>query len=339
MKNQLFNVIVARRVYSLVLMLGLLFSVFLVKDSTAQVILKGSLFVYNDAVDESDTSGMYSPNPTVIKFYKQGSGGSLIYVSSTTVNADGTYQTLVPSNEELYIVVFGNDEDDNFVNSFYPGYIDFESAETIVTPSSGDTLEYDWGAVGKEIVERPSTGIFNVNGKISLNGTSDILPTVYAFQGDMPVKSAPVNSDGSFNLSLSEGEYEVFVSAPGFESQSKFISSGTTKNLNLNFALDTYRGESSTNNESVAENYIVTQNYPNPFNPTTNIKYSMPAAGNVKLVIYNMVGKEVAALINRYQDAGSYSVEFNGSNLASGVYFYSLTVGNQTITKKMNLIK
>jgi hypothetical protein len=338
MKNQLFNVNTARRVFVLLGMIGLLFSVFLAKSATAQVVLKGTVFVYNDAYDESDTTGLITQNPTVLKFYKETSSGTLEYVTSTSVNTDGTYQAVIPSNEELYIVVFGNDEDDNFVNSFYPGYLDFESAETVSAPS-GDTIDYDWGAVGKEIVERPSAGVFNVRGKISMQNLSDALPMVYAFQGDMPVSSAIVNIDGSYNLSLSNGEYEIFVSAPGYESQSKFVNSDVTKNVNLNFALDTYRGESSTNNVSVADNYIVSQNYPNPFNPTTSIKYSMPAAGLVKLTVYNMLGKEVATLINRYQESGSYSVEFNGSNLASGVYIYSLTVGNQTVTKKMNLIK
>ena len=81
------------------------------------------------------------------------------------------------------------------------------------------------------------------------------------------------------------------------------------------------------------------QNYPNPFNPTTNISYSIPEAANVSLKVYNSLGQEVVTLVNGYQTAQSYNVAFNASDLASGVYFYTLKVDNFTQSKKMILIK
>ena len=90
---------------------------------------------------------------------------------------------------------------------------------------------------------------------------------------------------------------------------------------------------------SVPSKYTLSQNYPNPFNPTTNIKYSIPQGGFVTLKVYNMLGQEVATLVNQQQKTGEYNVDFNASNLASGVYLYRIQAGNVSITKKMMLLK
>ena len=81
------------------------------------------------------------------------------------------------------------------------------------------------------------------------------------------------------------------------------------------------------------------QNYPNPFNPTTTIAYSLPKSGNVKLTVYNAIGSKVATIVNEYKPAGNYSVQFKGSNLASGIYFYRLESGNYSSAKKFILMK
>ncbi len=81
------------------------------------------------------------------------------------------------------------------------------------------------------------------------------------------------------------------------------------------------------------------QNYPNPFNPTTVISYTIPKASNVTLKVYDLLGREVATLVNGFKTAQEYHVNFNASDLASGVYIYQLKYGNQSITKKMVLLK
>jgi hypothetical protein len=90
----------------------------------------------------------------------------------------------------------------------------------------------------------------------------------------------------------------------------------------------------------VADKYSLEQNYPNPFNPTTNIKFSVPEDGNVSLKFYDMMGREVASYIdNGFLKAGIYNAEFTGTDLSSGVYFYTLTTKNFVETKKMMLVK
>jgi hypothetical protein len=81
------------------------------------------------------------------------------------------------------------------------------------------------------------------------------------------------------------------------------------------------------------------QNYPNPFNPTTTISFTIPSTSNVSLKVFNILGKEVATLVNESKSAGNYSINFNASGLSSGVYFYQLTTDNFTSTKKFILMK
>lgn len=85
--------------------------------------------------------------------------------------------------------------------------------------------------------------------------------------------------------------------------------------------------------------YRLNQNYPNPFNPTTTISFTIPTTGNVSLKVFNVLGKEVAALLNETKSAGNYTVRFNAAGLSSGIYFYQLTTDNFTSTKKFTLMK
>ena len=87
------------------------------------------------------------------------------------------------------------------------------------------------------------------------------------------------------------------------------------------------------------ESFLLSQNYPNPFNPNTEIKYSIPENGMVTLKVYNLLGQELVTLVNMEQKSGNYTVNFNASNLASGVYMYRIQAGSFALTKKMLLLK
>lgn len=102
---------------------------------------------------------------------------------------------------------------------------------------------------------------------------------------------------------------------------------------------------SSVNITSVEDNpteiktYRLAQNYPNPFNPTTKIKFQTAHPGNVKLIVYDILGKKVKTLVNEFKPAGKYEIEFEGNNLPSGVYLYRIESENFKETKKMILLK
>jgi len=97
--------------------------------------------------------------------------------------------------------------------------------------------------------------------------------------------------------------------------------------------------KNETNN--IPSEYSLSQNYPNPFNPSTTIRYTIPVvdATDVLLKIYDILGREVATLVNKKQSAGNYNVTFDANNLTSGIYFYRLTSGSFVTTKKLMLLK
>jgi hypothetical protein len=91
--------------------------------------------------------------------------------------------------------------------------------------------------------------------------------------------------------------------------------------------------------KTLPQEYTLFQNYPNPFNPSTTIKYSLPIAGNVLLTVYNSIGSKVVTIVNEYKPAGNYSVQFNGSNLASGIYLYRLEIEGFSTVRKFIILK
>ena len=99
----------------------------------------------------------------------------------------------------------------------------------------------------------------------------------------------------------------------------------------------------SNNSNNIPANFELKQNYPNPFNPTTEITYSIPSSGkglsHVLLKVYDILGNEVATLVNQRQSAGEYKITFDGTNLGGGVYFYTLKTDSFTKTLKMILLK
>jgi len=102
-------------------------------------------------------------------------------------------------------------------------------------------------------------------------------------------------------------------------------------------------GTTTSNEELISEipdQIRLNQNYPNPFNPSTQITYELASPANVSLDVYSITGEKIMTLVNnRFQQAGSHTVSFDASNLASGVYMYQLNTGSQVLTRKMTLIK
>ena len=93
------------------------------------------------------------------------------------------------------------------------------------------------------------------------------------------------------------------------------------------------------NEFTIPTDYLLYQNYPNPFNPSTTIKYSIPVTGFVKIIVYNLLGKEIKELVSEEKSPGNYEVSFKGGSLASGMYFIRLESGETQIVRKMILLK
>jgi hypothetical protein len=122
-------------------------------------------------------------------------------------------------------------------------------------------------------------------------------------------------------------------------------SNGTANNLRLRAIVTSASGLVSVENAgSVPQEFQLAQNYPNPFNPSTSIRYSVPVQSRIRLRVFDLVGREVASLVDEQENPGNYAVSWLGTNnigtpLASGVYFYRLEGAGQRVTKKMILLR
>ncbi len=154
-------------------------------------------------------------------------------------------------------------------------------------------------------------------------------------------------------------EFYVYLYSQKFDSAKTVLSDipalyANNKDVLLaNWLLDRAAGSSSNqiikqgtsqlasmqDNNTAPSKFQVMQNYPNPFNPSTIIHYEIPNDGLVTLRIYDELGREVKTLVNQYESKGRYDINFNASNLASGIYFYRLNAGNYSAIKKMILLK
>ena len=85
--------------------------------------------------------------------------------------------------------------------------------------------------------------------------------------------------------------------------------------------------------------FALNQNYPNPFNPSTSIKFAVPKISNVKIAVYDIAGREIATIVDEQMNAGYYSIQWNASNIASGIYFYKLQTEDFVNVKKMILLR
>ena len=120
------------------------------------------------------------------------------------------------------------------------------------------------------------------------------------------------------------------------------LQAGTFHNPNQRITVDFKAVTDPTidvDDASLVNTYALSQNYPNPFNPSTKINYRVGEPGFVQLKVYNVLGVEVATLVNEQKIAGNYSANFNAAKFSSGVYFYTITVNNFTQTRKMILEK
>jgi uncharacterized delta-60 repeat protein len=179
--------------------------------------------------------------------------------------------------------------------------------------------------------------------KIVVSGISTVKPgfiTVRYNEGGSPDSSFGVNGFVITPVGTSDDcAYSLAIQNDG-----NIIVAGSSQDGNSKrFTLIRYLGDSPTginqsNGESFPTSFELQQNYPNPFNPTTTIKYSIPNSEYVTLKIYDILGREIGNLVNQREPAGNYYVNFDASNLSSGVYLYQIKAGSFIQTKKMILL-
>jgi len=200
-----------------------------------------------------------------------------------------------------------------------------ESGNTISYESSGRSTGYTYLVVLKYTF-------------LTGNNGNDVVK-MYAFTQGVP-QSEPANANSETSSGLDRIDIGQVVLSNSFnqtglnQSIVKIdgIRIGTTWSTTL------ITGITPISNE-IPKGFSLGQNYPNPFNPVTNINFSIPGSQNVKIVVMDILGKEVATLVNEILSAGTYKADFDASGLSSGIYFYRLETENYTEVKKMTLVK
>lgn len=270
---------------------------------------------------------------------------SRAYVTDTDSLGVFSFSELLPGNYVVMALPLGN-----YAPSFYS--VDTNSnrwkraTKIVVNGNSIDNINIFVRPFGTS-----ANGYSGITGNVNLSigNKQDNSPKtgafVFALRNGEVAGYAITDGAGNYTIDgLSPGSYSVFVDKVGYnESASKDVNvsydlAGSPVNGNASFTINSVLSVSVSSTVQPTT-YSLEQNYPNPFNPSTTIKYSLPNNSAVSLKVYNLIGQEVATLINSFQTSGEYAVTFNASNLSSGVYFYRLESGSFSVVKKMLFVK
>ncbi|MBN8583645.1 MAG: S8 family serine peptidase [Ignavibacteria bacterium] len=230
------------------------------------------------------------------------------------------------------IIILDNATNYDTVNVYFGGTItDVNFSMNSLTHSKTGDLEFSIKSpAGTEVIlssRRGAAGDNFINTIFNDSAANPISSGTAPFTGSF----RPENPLSAFNGQNPMGNWIFRVN------DNAASDTGRVMNYVINISYNATVG--INNNNNLPFSFILEQNYPNPFNPSTSIRYSVPAAGNVTLKVFDVAGKEVAILVNEMKQQGVYSIDFNASNLASGVYFYRIEAGDFTDVKKMLLVK
>ena len=191
-------------------------------------------------------------------------------------------------------------------------------------------------------VELTSFTAFNSKGGVELNWSTATEVNNYGFDVERQIlKQVQNDSNGWEKIGFVQGHGNS--NSPkdySFIDQEKVAERSRSYRLKqLDFDGSFHYSDVVSVNNALAKSFKLFAPYPNPFNPNTTIKFSIPAASNVSLKIYDIIGNEIANLVNGRKDAGEYEVDFNAKNLPSGIYFSTLRSNGNTQTQKLILMK
>lgn len=261
-------------------------------------------------------------------------------VVDTFVVSRGPGGMEVDANGTLWVVCAGypGDFDESF--NVIPGTskpggvhgINLSNGEEVAfaeLPSAGSDIALD-EAQSKVYVNTGGLRAFDISTQ-TFSADTLLKGSFYAFDYDKENQQFYLANAKDFS---SAGEITLYKESEGVTGT---FSAGIIPGSFL-FVYDDMLHTSSENSEMIV-GFELNQNYPNPFNPTTQIQYSIHRGGQVQLAVFNSIGKKVAELVNSTQAAGVQSVQFNASNLSSGIYFYRIVTPSGSLVRKMMLIK
>ena len=270
------------------------------------------------------------------------------YTVDTDTNGVYAVSNLVPGTYIVLAMPLG---------SYAPAYYSKDTSSTRWKKATPITINGNT-VTNVNIFVRPMNttvrGYAGVNGSVQVGGQTPLAGAmVYAFVNNTVAGYSSVDNSGRYQISaLAPNSYTLSVDMPGYDepptrTSSVTYNAGTPVFNDVSFSVTRSVTAVETSTSSMPVTFQLNQNYPNPFNPTTTISYQLPSNGFVTLKVYNILGKEIATLVNGPQQAGSYTTRFDASQLSSGAYFYQLRIGVQSDgkpdqavqTRKMLLLK
>jgi len=312
-------------------------------------------FTYNDGADP-----LYGNNPPA--FFQSFLVGPRVYIPGETFvdyNGNGIYDegidypldtAFVHCGQELGVTFYSGAKNQTLSSS-----IEYRNGDpTLNDPSAAfEARNYMLGLDRIGNVIDPCTFPYgDVRGGVNC---ADVNPFFW-LSGDpvndvgwinnSPTDQRQMQNIGPFELEAGEA-YDILVSynigqgsdAINSITEGRIISNISRLLYDCNFDTNCVNPNDVEVSELLPEEYFLHQNYPNPFNPSTTISYSIPEAGNVELKVYDILGNEVATLVNRTKTPGNYTAVLNASSFASGVYVYTLRTNDFVQTRKMMLLK
>jgi hypothetical protein len=228
----------------------------------------------------------------------------------------------------------------DYMNYFSHGReVTIELSDIYILPAS--LLPAYWNYLSHSLLDFIENTYYGIRGTVTdeLGNPVKALVTITGHDAD----NSDVYSDsstGAYYRMIAPGTYNISFSADSFITKTvNNISAVKDSASLLNVQLERNLTSVESGSNSIISKYSLSQNYPNPFNPSTTIKYQLPQSGKVSLIVYDLLGREVASLVNNFKSAGTYEITFNSFSLPSGVYFYRLKVNDFLSLKKMILIK
>lgn len=231
-------------------------------------------------------------------------------------------------------------------SNFKPTYFRYDGAPA-PTWRQADTVPLTENSVvqGINFTVRPRNNSGNgvVQGVVRAENNQFEGALVYiTANSDEVVSYGVVSAEGKFYIDeLEPGTYSISADLPGFNSSNSSFTvdyvNSPISSVNLILSPDGVTGTEDASN--TVTSFELFQNYPNPFNPSTTIKFSIPEASKVSVKVYNLLGNEVADLVNENLPSGTHSINFNATGLSSGVYFYKIEAGTFNSTKKLTILK